>query len=101
MTNYSNTPGHVKCIRFKMGGKWYDEWVLDMSEFYNEGITPIDAAEAALRAAGHNIDSPTNTWEYVVPDPYHKGAYPVIVRGKGFHELLAKAEELRNGDEDA
>lgn len=78
MTNYSAHPGNVRVDFFKAGGKWYMTDQFDMSEFWGYGNTPHDAVEAALEHAGRN-------WKHftrVVLEPYHKNAYPVMLKAE-------------------
>ena len=78
MTNYSNNPGSVRVDLFKESGKWYMTEDVDMSEFWDFGIGPHDAVEAALEAKGRNLKHFTR----VVLDPYHLLAYPVMLKAE-------------------
>lgn len=81
--NYSNSPNHVRVDRFKSSGKWYDTFMLDMAKYYgNNAInpTPIDAVINALFQAGY--DTNTRDMYYIVLDPYHANAYPVMIGGQ-------------------
>jgi hypothetical protein len=62
------------CHRFKSSGKWYDEFDLDMS--LEQGvITAPEAVEAALTRAGR----PLGRFTYLVMDPAHPQAVPVML----------------------
>lgn len=74
MTNYSENPGMVRVDYFKTSGKWYMTEACDMSEFWDHGISPHDAIEAALRKSRRWLPHFT----MVVLEPYHKSAYPVM-----------------------
>lgn len=78
MTNYSDNPGMVRVDFFKESGKWYMTESINMSAFYNHGIIPHDAVEAALEAEGRNLKHFTR----VVLEPYHKAAYPVMLKAE-------------------
>lgn len=87
MVNYSENPGHVRVDFFKpTSGKWYMTEMLDMSDFYNEGITPHDAVRRALGKTRHGEDA-EKRWIIVVNEPYHRSAYPVLLMpGKASYE---------------
>lgn len=72
---YSNNPGSVRVDFFKPGGKWYMTEDLDMVRFWDFGIAPHEAVEAALEVKGRNLKRFTR----VVLKPYHKSAYPVML----------------------
>ena len=78
MTNYNSNPGSVRVDFFKESGKWYMTEDVDMSEFWDFGIGPQDAVEAALEAKGRNLKHFTR----VVLEPYHKYAYPVMLKAE-------------------
>lgn len=78
MTNYSVTPGMVRVDFFKESGKWYMTEDLDMSDFWDYGIGPGEAVEQALEAKGRNLKHFTR----VVLEPYHKLAYPVMLKAE-------------------
>lgn len=78
MTNYSNNPGMVRVEFFKPGGKWYMTEAWDMSNYYNAGPTPIDAAIIMFKdnERGRKL---LPQFIVVIMDPYHKNAYPVCL----------------------
>lgn len=78
MTNYSENSGMVRVDFFKESGKWYMTEAVDMSDFWDYGIIPHDAVEAALEAKGRNLKHFTR----VVLEPYHKSAYPVFLKAE-------------------
>lgn len=78
MTNYSNNTGSVRVEFFKPSGKWYMTEAWDMSNYYNTGITPIEAVEIMLNETerGRSLH---RQFIISVADPYHKLAYPVLL----------------------
>lgn len=78
MTNYSDNPGMVRVDFFNESGKWYMTESVDMSDFWDYGIIPHDAVNAALDAKGRNLKHFTR----VVLEPYHKSAYPVMLKAE-------------------
>lgn len=87
MTNYSNEPGHVRIDFFKPeSGKWYMTEMLDMSDFYHEGIGPHDAVRAALAKTRHGADA-EKRWVIVVLEPYCENAHPItLTPGRASYE---------------
>ena len=78
MTNYSEKSGHVKVDFYKPSGKWYMTEQYDMSDYYNAGITVVEAVEMMLKAneRGKRL---MPQFIVVVDDPYHKNSYPVML----------------------
>jgi hypothetical protein len=64
-------------IHGTVSAKWYETHALDMSEEYND-ITPVDAVQNAWRRSGRKLNK---GWTLVVLEPYHRSAYPVLIRG--------------------
>ena len=78
MTNYSDNPGNVRVDFFKESGKWYMTEEVNMYEFWDYGLTPHEAVEAALEKKGRNLKHFTR----VVLEPYHRSAYPVMLKAE-------------------
>lgn len=72
---YSNNPGMVRVDYFKKSGKWYMTEELDMARYWDYGIGPGEAVEAALEEAGRN----TRSFTRVVLKPYHRLVFPVML----------------------
>lgn len=77
MTHFSLTAGDVQAELFKPGGKWYETFELDMSDFYNEMSAP-EAVRKAWEKVGRKLHA---GWSLVVFEPYHKNAYPIMLVG--------------------
>ena len=90
---YSINPGVVQGLLFTrrpesegFSGKWQYNIALDMSEYYNTPGGPTDAVLAAWVAgeysgvaeSNRDADLARGYW-LVVPNPYHKHDYPVMV----------------------
>lgn len=86
MTNYSNNPAIVRCTTFKlrveaiefrghMGGKWYNEFELDMSQYYD--LAPQDGVKRSLMDK-YRGKIPEG-FSYVVLEPYSIAPIPVII----------------------
>lgn len=67
----------VRVDRFKERGKWYDTFVIDMEDSYNEPDLHL-AVENGIRAAGYKMEG----WIYVCLEPYHKSSHPIMLKGR-------------------
>lgn len=82
MTHFSLNPGMVRGELFTENGKWKYTVQINMYDFYNE----VDIYEAVVKAFRATPSSTTGVVEgitgywLVVLDPYHRNAYPVMVR---------------------
>ena len=76
--NYSDKPNHCLVTRFRASGKWYDEFQIDMSDYYY-ALNIYDAVAKAIEDTGHYKMG--DEWIYVCLDPYHHSAYPVMIVG--------------------
>jgi hypothetical protein len=74
MTHYSENPGMVRVDYFKASGKWYMTHSVDMARFWDYGLIPHEAIEAALEAKGRWLPHFT----MVILNPYHKNGHPVM-----------------------
>jgi hypothetical protein len=78
--NYSDHPHDVKLIVFTESGKWKYEERLSMLGTFGE-LTPEDAVLESLKQtrwsdAGRLYPG----YIFVVPEPCHKNAYPVLIK---------------------
>jgi hypothetical protein len=85
MTNYSNNPAHVRGELFSPSGKWRYTITIDMTGFYHATEihkTVVEAARqtpSSLRGVVDGAVSSKSDYILVVPDPYHKNAYPIMI----------------------
>ena len=94
MTHYSEQPGHVRCDQFRVGGKWYQTFTIDMSEMYwgppHHDGDPLDRHRdvrgdlihsAVRRAVEAKLGRPIKDdgMVYVVLDPYHENSHPIML----------------------
>ena len=78
MTNYSENPGHVRFDFFKPeSGKWYMTEMIDMSDDYDAPYVHAAVRNALSRTRHGRLAE--KRWVIVVLEPYHKGAYPVVL----------------------
>jgi hypothetical protein len=78
VTHYSDKPGHVLVQRFRRdGGKWYDNFQIDMSDHYH-CVDMHKCIAGLIVDALHSID--TGTWIYVVAEPYNIHAHPQMIK---------------------
>lgn len=85
--NYSSHDGHVRVDRFRSFSlKWYDTVAIDMEKFYTLYNIPHDAVCAALLFYYGRL---SEEFIYVCLEPFHKSAYPVILRGD--YEIQSKS----------
>lgn len=91
--HYSEKPGMVRVDFFKESGKWYTTEAMDMNDWYNKGYppTPERATELPHTAVAvrrcllahltPNAGSEPIRYSgmrYVVLEPYHVNAHPVM-----------------------
>jgi hypothetical protein len=76
--NYSDNPGHCLVTRFKLSGKYYDQFQIDMSPYWDEPSI-FTAVGKAINDTGH-WKYPSNM-TYVCLEPYHRNAYPIMLPG--------------------
>lgn len=79
--NFSKNESSVRLDVFKMSGKWYDTFAIDMNEFYNEPVVGDAVKKAIIK---HTVYEPAcNEKEIsligVVLQPYHENAFPQLV----------------------
>lgn len=75
MGNYSANEGSVRVSLFKPSGKWYTDFAIDMSDYYNEPLIH----DAVLKAYGKPV---SQGWMLICLDPYHIHSHPVMIVGK-------------------
>jgi hypothetical protein len=81
MTNYSLQASKVRISRFKPSGKWYDDFEVDMNDFYNEPLihpAVLKAWEASRDPGSRSLEE---GWMLVCLEPYHHNAHPVMIIG--------------------
>jgi hypothetical protein len=80
VSGYSENPGNVRVDRFKRrSGKWYDTFSVDMNKYWQGSTFLIhEAVEFAIedRIGTVGLDD----WIYVVTEPYHEHAHPVMLK---------------------
>lgn len=67
----------VRVDRFKDGGKWYDSFAINMEGVYDHPSVH-DAVQLCIEQAGYTMEG----WIYVCLEPYHRHAYPVMLKGR-------------------
>ena len=77
--NYSDNPAHCLVTRFKRSGKYYDQFQIDMSDYWDE-LNIYDAIKKAITDTNHY--KIREEWIYVCLEPYHRNAYPVMIVGE-------------------
>ena len=77
--NYSEKPGMVRFDFFKSNGKWYMTEAVDMEGFYNETFVQDAVKKAFAKDCRDSGREPHNNFTIVVTEPYHHGAYPVML----------------------
>lgn len=84
---FTRDPGMVRGLLFVrrlesegFSGKWKYEIALDMGDYYDHPESPESAVEQAWKDGKQSdvVKTATGFW-LVVPDPYHKYSYPVMV----------------------
>ena len=85
--HFSENPGMVRFDRFKESGKWYDTYEVDMFDYWDATIIPHDALNLAITASPRFGEGWVNGWLrqggfIVCLEPYHKSAYPVVLKLK-------------------
>jgi len=86
MTHFNLRPGMVRGELFRLhengtGGKWKYTVQIDMSTHYND-LNIYDAVAKSYRetpAITRGVVDGATGYLLVVPDPYHRNAYPVAV----------------------
>lgn len=84
---FSLNPGHVQGLLFVrraesegFSGKWKYEIVLDMSDVYHHHGGPEGGVLAAwVDGKQDGVQNGATGFWLVVPSPYHRHAYPVMV----------------------
>ena len=79
--NYTMNSAHVKLIRFRESGKYYDTWELDMGGFWDE-ISPHEAVLKAMRKEKVPFIKGERSFVFV-EEPYHAASYPVVLFNPG------------------
>lgn len=105
MTNYSKYSSHVRVERFKPGGKWYDTWEVDMTNYWRQDAIKIEelgditlpGTWAAVYFAIINemkklksykdytpkeLYQAFSRWTWVCLEPYHEHVYPIMFVAK-------------------
>jgi len=76
MSYYSNNPAHVRVDFFKEYGKWGYTEMVDMTGYYDDGLT-ADLVKAAVLK---HLDGRLKGMIAVCLDPYCKYSFPVMFR---------------------
>lgn len=82
---YTNSESMVRMDFFKATGKWYMTEAVDMVGMYEHGDGPYGAVKEALKIHNTKRGSPISKEFFVVClEPYHKMAFPVILRPRDY-----------------
>jgi hypothetical protein len=88
--NFALEPYLVRCDRFKASGKWYDTFVIDMRDVYDDPIhTAVARAISKVTSITPDPDR-VDLWRYVVLDPYHKNSYPIMMSDRQVAQEISR-----------
>lgn len=93
MTHFNENPGSVRVDRFRLSGKWYDTYAIDMSKYYGALLIHEAVCEAWLDRYDWGEGTGLTNFLLICLDPYHVNSYPVMINSDFAERVLRRRNE--------